>query len=1572
MTNSEVTAGPTGLVIEGADEAKLERARAELSRPAAEAGTEHAAAARTEQEEILAYVEFQEAIRAEWLDALRTRRIEPIKYHPEQSYLCRGPHEQFGRLYELSFVRQVTPLTGELKADVLLTEVGETTVWVIFHALPEEVHAVVNELDSLRGVSVQGEVEPVDVYMRVLARVESSTAQKELLSNPSVLATEPYAPRTPEDELAGLILTGQYDSSGRPAGSYLKWLENNNLTGEGITIGIVDNGIDVSHTAYKERIKDLNGGKRQWHGTFVAGHAAGAYLAEKDAKRFIYGIGIAPKAELLSQDNQATAAALCSETVTERGPSGAAGKIQNNSWGQGTADPMNYSSLEASYDKLVRNADPASAVPKPLVVCFSSGNEGPKGLTRPKAAKNVIVTGNSENLRPDVGRTDADSINDVYSGSHASSYGNCGDGRVRPDVVAPGEWTASANFDSHPGEPEYISALLTWGGGSSGASPKTAGACALLMQWWRRNNCDRDPSPAMLRALLVNGAERITTGGHIPNNRQGWGRLNLQNVLRDDVHHTYLDQTMMLTSSGEKKEWLIRVSDPRRPVKITLAWTDPPGDIGSGTSRVSAVVNKLLLRAAANGKTYRGNRFKNSVSVDDREPAAPDEQSPGWDNLQNIFFSAGSAADTLKVSVSALELTTDCLTGAARNPQQDFALVITNGFLDRGFTPGDVFLLVDETAGDPAPPDDDGFWDEQDVQNDPDELDSNADLWDATEVDASEEPDGSDDGLPADVTSATPGADDAVAALGTDEDIEDDDGEIVDTPEGPSVVVGGDEDIETDELGADEPDETFGYIGGGATSPTDDDETLTVGEFNGSETFFSENGDSGDGEDPALDGTKETEGQRPGPVLEGALRAGLSLLGAVGSNAVRLGETGASGSVAAAVEGARSPSEAGSNFSQALARLMENWRAYGATGTSETTVRRPAAVLVVGAGTRVTRRDLTALRWLAFVGDLFLLSEHRKILAFLAQRMHREQGVSFRFADGARPLTELIRDTIAEAAGAHRIEVERRASQPPTFAFDIIASDARVIFRVDFETDTNALPRMRLIRPGTRAADIIAEGADGLRVTSEPNGLQIEAQAPNGENGWAGEWQVQIEAEGNPQFAAYAVSALHLAVHDQEAPASELAREGEREQQLVAVSGGEGTTFTSITAHPRVIETSGAREEDTRAVRAFVRPTRLDRDAADAKRLDANVPSAEGEREEALEAESLGALLSIPKASAGPTVIDVPLLVRGTDASGKPFARWLSRSIIRLEPRSRWRRRGSRRAARPTIIVARIIRAVYTGDNTADRLNLTALLADVDSRVIRLAVNKPSLRAKVAEFDRGDKLQGRDFTLGVVGTEIFSLVAGTEPQIRPLDGGGIEEPLPDLTETEAPSGAEYPYASRFVQAKYYRRYSWTRQVREIVIHITDSSGTIEGIIKWFANPYDPVKKKDVKVSAHYVIGQDGEVVQMVKHNDVALHANNANSYSIGIEHVANTRGMYPTAIQYAASAALVRWLCQEYRLPMDRTVILGHAEADRLTTHAQCPNAVWDWDYYMELVTEAMSLPEPEPEPDWEFDEAFL
>jgi len=127
------------------------------------------------------------------------------------------------------------------------------------------------------------------------------------------------------------------------------------------------------------------------------------------------------------------------------------------------------------------------------------------------------------------------------------------------------------------------------------------------------------------------------------------------------------------------------------------------------------------------------------------------------------------------------------------------------------------------------------------------------------------------------------------------------------------------------------------------------------------------------------------------------------------------------------------------------------------------------------------------------------------------------------------------------------------------------------------------------------------------------------------------------------------------------------------------------------------------------------------------------------------------------------------------------------------------------------------------------------------------------------------------------------------------------------------------------------KHSNGRKISAIVVHYTGSTH-MEGTIAWFLNPQS-------KVSAHYVIGQDGRVVQMVLDGDIAWHAGrsamrpelpdgnpqqepNVNTFSLGIELV-GTHDSGFTDRQLASLYALLEVLVTTYRVLPERVV--GHS-----------------------------------------------
>lgn len=169
-----------------------------------------------------------------------------------------------------------------------------------------------------------------------------------------------------------------------------------------------------------------------------------------------------------------------------------------------------------------------------------------------------------------------------------------------------------------------------------------------------------------------------------------------------------------------------------------------------------------------------------------------------------------------------------------------------------------------------------------------------------------------------------------------------------------------------------------------------------------------------------------------------------------------------------------------------------------------------------------------------------------------------------------------------------------------------------------------------------------------------------------------------------------------------------------------------------------------------------------------------------------------------------------------------------------------------------------------------------------------------------------------------------------------------------------------------------------REPDRVVIHITDGTPHLPTCV-------EHLRDRESRVSAHFVVGQKGEVVQLVRLADRAWHAGAANARSIGIEHCARTPGeldrLWPrltmakrrllvadpalaesptdpglplTEPQLLASARLVRWLCERYGWPVDSEHIGPHCEVPG-TTHIDCGLDVerggsWPWRRYWQML----------------------
>ncbi|MCC6189756.1 MAG: S8 family serine peptidase [Anaerolineales bacterium] len=630
-------------------------------------------------------VQFGGPIEGAWLANLEKAGLRPLQYYAHNAYLVWGTAASRLAAESAPAVRWTGAFHPAYKISPALARLEAGPIDNVAITLYDDgaLDASLAALQALGGAHLQHyAAQPDRAFYTAIFHLDSARLA-EAAALPTVWAID-YSPPRPglDDEIGDQIVSGNYTSPTSVPPGYQAWLALKGINGSGITWADVDTGLDGAHPDITGRVSayltypgapaantDPDGhGSHTAGAIFGDGHGTGI----TETAGVLWGTGLAPSATLVVQNVLMTNVwppaggynVLSRDSVLN----GAIGS--NNSWFTGASGPQGYSAAAREHDLMVRDAVfTTTSVAEPIILVFSAGNAGPGGstLTEPKEAKNLIVVGNSHNYP----RTGAD-INGLAS---SSSRGPALDGRLLPNVVAPGSQTVSfrssgsniscsASPVAGAGAPYY-----SYCTGTSMAAPFASGAAVLIADWWQDQGRGI-PSPAMVKALLVNGAADMAggagVGGNLPNNNQGWGRLNLNNVIAPPAPALYFDQATLFTDPGQSFSLplLVPVSGSL-PVKISLVWSDAPGGIGVTPN----LVNDLNLEVTAGASLYHGNVFANGLSTTGGSADA-------LNNLENVFLPAGGGA--FSVSVQAANVAGDGVPYNGDTTDQDFALVIYN------------------------------------------------------------------------------------------------------------------------------------------------------------------------------------------------------------------------------------------------------------------------------------------------------------------------------------------------------------------------------------------------------------------------------------------------------------------------------------------------------------------------------------------------------------------------------------------------------------------------------------------------------------------------------------------------------------------------------------------------------------------------------------------------------------------------------------------------------------------------------------------------------------------------------
>ena len=424
-----------------------------------------------------------------------------------------------------------------------------------------------------------------------------------------------------------------------------------NLTGQGVVVGIGDNGDIQTHLDFTNRIINRSGEVPAAHTSHVAGTIGGAGIIQE-----LYA-GFAPKSTLLSQffSNIITYAPAY---VQDNGM-----VITNNSYGS----VVNDCAYNGLYDLTARILDQQAFDLPELQHVFAAGNDGgrtcapnPAGfrtvLGGYQSAKNILTVGSTDYKR------------DL---SAFSSRGPVRDGRLKPEIMSQGQFVAST----------WVSNLYSYNNGTSMAAPGVSGGLALLIQRYRQLNSGANPKNALMKALLCNGASDRGNAG--PDFRFGFGSMNLIRSLKMMEDVTYFGATVNQASANTHN---ITVPANTAQLKVLLYWQDPPAAVMASKT----LVNDLDLEVISPGSTVL------PLKLDTLAANLNVVATNGADRINNIEQVVINNPVAGSYSLRAIG------TMIAQNPSQQYflvydiipnSLVLTNPVGGEAFTPTGTYFF---------------------------------------------------------------------------------------------------------------------------------------------------------------------------------------------------------------------------------------------------------------------------------------------------------------------------------------------------------------------------------------------------------------------------------------------------------------------------------------------------------------------------------------------------------------------------------------------------------------------------------------------------------------------------------------------------------------------------------------------------------------------------------------------------------------------------------------------------------------------------------------------------------------
>jgi subtilisin-like proprotein convertase family protein len=238
-----------------------------------------------------------------------------------------------------------------------------------------------------------------------------------------------------------------------------------------------------------------------------------------------------------------------------------------------------------------------------------------------------------------------------------------------------------------------LGAYYRYESGTSMAAADVSGTLALMEEFFTQR-LHRTNSPALMKAMLINGARSLNSmyDFQVQNNLniQGWGQIFLPTILQGSLSNMISTPTApasmfvydqdtpnaLTTGRSQTRKYSISADGQNQPLRITLAWTDPPGSPLASIKLVNDL--DLVVTNLDTGDVFFGNDIiaghDFNAPWNTNLPAAIDVVN----NVENVYLGPPLGSN-YSVTVIGRRVNVNAVTAHPNDVAQDYALVVSSG-----------------------------------------------------------------------------------------------------------------------------------------------------------------------------------------------------------------------------------------------------------------------------------------------------------------------------------------------------------------------------------------------------------------------------------------------------------------------------------------------------------------------------------------------------------------------------------------------------------------------------------------------------------------------------------------------------------------------------------------------------------------------------------------------------------------------------------------------------------------------------------------------------------------------------